>query len=59
MITAEHSVTHPPEVAERLARHLGADHLRLPGVTHFIPMEAADAVAAEIAATLSASGSSE
>lgn len=48
LVTAEHSVTHPPEVADRLARHLDAVHTRLPGVTHFIPMEAPEAVAAEI-----------
>lgn len=52
LITAEHSVTHPPDVADRLARHLDAVHIRLPGVTHFIPMEAPDAVAVEIAQQL-------
>lgn len=48
LVTAEHSVTHPNELAEETADHLGADHVRLPGITHFVPMEAPEAVAVEV-----------
>ncbi len=48
LVTAEHSVTHPPDVAEETATHLRARHVRLEGITHFIPMEAPEAVAEEI-----------
>jgi pimeloyl-ACP methyl ester carboxylesterase len=45
LITAEGSQTHPPEHAEATAERARAQHLRLPGVSHFIPMEAPAAVA--------------
>lgn len=48
LITAEHSATHPPQVADAVAARLSAHHVRLPGITHFIPMEAPESVAAEI-----------
>lgn len=48
LVTAEHSVTHPPDHAAETAAHLGARHTRLQGVTHFVPMEAPAAVAAEV-----------
>ena len=48
LITAELSVTHPPDLAEETAAHLRARHVRLPGVTHFVPMEAPEAIAREV-----------
>ncbi len=55
LVTAEHSVTHPLDLAEETAARLGARHTRLPGVTHFVPMEAPDAVAREVQHGLSPS----
>ena len=48
VVTSEHSVTHPIEHATATATHAHADHVRVAGVSHFIPMEAPAAVAAAI-----------
>lgn len=49
LMTAEHSVTHPPAHAVETAVHLRARHVRLPGVGHFFPMERPTWVAIEVA----------
>ena len=52
LVTGGSSDTHPEPYAEALAARLGARHVRLAGVGHFIPMEVPDAVAAEVARLL-------
>ena len=54
LLTAEFSTTHDTVHAEASARQLSAQHVRVPGVSHLIPMEAPALVAATVAAVLSA-----
>lgn len=48
LITAELSMTHPAAHAHASAVQLQARHVRLPGIGHFIPMEAPGWVAQEV-----------
>ncbi len=48
LVTGQHSVTHEPDHARSSAIHLRARHVRLPGIGHFIPMEAPDWTAIEV-----------
>ena len=52
LISGQGSVTHGPEHARDSALHMQARHVRLPGVGHFIPMEAPGWVTQEVARML-------
>lgn len=52
LVTGERSDTHDPEHAAATAQQAKAAHVRLDGVSHFIPMEAPAAVAAAVAGHL-------
>jgi pimeloyl-ACP methyl ester carboxylesterase len=51
MLAGEHSDSHPPDFAERLAsRFRAAELITVPGASHFIPMERPEAVAGIVTA---------
>lgn len=52
LITGQESVTHAADHARESALHMRARHVRLPGIGHFIPMEAPEWVATEVARAL-------